>query len=728
MDELKKHGINVHFENHAIVFTCENKGLQWTEQQVKEDIINILESCVLTDIECLTVKKGRERGFALVENIKKTELTMREECRIVVYELQNDLYIVGSKADLKILRHCLHIDLQPGNEWNEAFQRVYFKTFGVSSDDIACMTELNIFNDIKSYLPGIQFLLSDEPSVSGSRDNVRKAVDMIDKFRKSVVKRNVTFRERLCINVFLNEDGTVNSALCSFVKGQVLNNKDIKIHKCHIDVTTMGPPKVVVCCLSQEEATAAAEIISGCLCTMRLAKNAFQKIKKEDLKEWTAKKKIYIGPDSDEDILLITTCDIYQRFNELFAECATKQPKPLCRTADNIQTVLLSNVTRDEFCSLRELYLLEDITNSFPDVKMTFSNGVEITGIKEDVQKAEKMLIERRKSVVKKMVTFKEPSCANLFVKTDRTKNEGFCDFVKHQVLNKKNYKIQKCHIEVCDGKPPSVTVCCLSEEETEFAGSIISDCLHVKRISKVTFDKALTHLKKLIERKMVYVLPATDEEVCIVTNCDAIDELNSIITKHVETTTEVPVPSFVIAYFEQFGSETLETAKTKYNVSILLKDSSLILTGNNQNLKETKHFIKTTYALERFYIDTDQTLIDEQRSTLNSVAQKYQCCWTLKIEKGGEKALRKNINYQASWIDYITNAKLTLIEGSAGRLECDVLLVFVTDSLFPIPTETQLGDGNYFALLENMFLFSLKPVSSSNITAIISETKSKVA
>ena len=692
IEELKRRKITLNFQKDTLLFTYANKPILWNDENVKLHLISTLNNYILDDIACATIQKDTAEGLAIIENIRITEPAILKEGRIAIFELGDELYIVGSKGDMsKFSRDCLPAEIKPGSGTSEA---VPFKVLNVSSDEITGMTELNIFSDIENSFPGITFTLSKEITVNGPQENVYKAVEMFDGYRQSISKRNVIFEDPTWAKIFVNKDGTVNSTLCRIVKGLVLKREELKIQKCHVSVNVKGPPEVMVCCLSQEDAAAAAVIVSKCLHKIDIPNRILEKMK-ERLDEWRAHKNFYSISQNEKHLIGIITCDLYETYNKCVVDCFLEQSKPASGTTEAVQTVILSNMTPDEIRCLREF---ADIADILPNLKWSFSNEPKITGTEEDIQKAVEIFDTHGKLVFKKAVTFKDVACANTFINADGMKNEELCEFVKCQVLKNKQNEIHKCHIQVSDGKLPSVTVYCLSPGETDIAAHIVSDCLNTNSLSKLVYDKAKSQLEKMFQRKKLYVLSETDKEVVLATTNDVLCEYQSIIAKHSEKSIEVSIPSSAYAYLTQFGHGHVQTAKNRYNVSVTLKEKCLILTGTDQNIKDAKLFIKNSYVLERFYINTNHTLINKIESELDCAAHKNQCCWTACLEKDYEKGMLENVNYKASWIDHTTGAKLTLIEGCAARIEYDVLLVFVTDTLFPIQAKTQLGDGNYLA------------------------------
>ena len=403
------------------------------------------------------------------------------------------------------------------------------------------------------------------------------------------------------------------------------------------------------------------------------------------------------------DIFVVGT---ERSIRKLSSECHSKetnstvQPKMVC--------VSLSDLSFDDIDFIIKLELTTDIESVIPDVKFSVEKK-SIQGTEQNVDRAFEMLNEYLSSAAKKEVVFKDSFCAKAFL-DNNSKNETLCDFVKNRIYKCKKVAMKKCYIDVYAGDTPRVYVYCMSQEKADTAAVIVSECVCLNRIAKNMFMKINEDISNWFDKKRLYVVHSSEKEVFTVTTCDITEKLNILIAEKMDITKQIPIPEFASRYLTQYGSSFFEKVSTEYKVSVNLAENAVSLSGLPENVSKAKHFIKDSYAGERVNVEIDISQIDKQKSQFDTIAEKHKCCWNAKPNSGDRKGMLKDAQYRASWCNPPTNAKLTVVEGSAADIEFDVLLVFVTDSFFPTISKSHLQEGQLLlyihVLLYNQYTY----------------------
>ena len=392
---------------------------------------------------------------------------------------------------------------------------------------------------------------------------------------------------------------------------------------------------------------------------------------------------------TDKDFYIVGSARNIKKFVN---ECKLEQFEPEPTKVNQKVQVDLKSLTDHDLLTLTKLDLVADVENAVPDVSFSVEKKI-LQGTYEGVQKAIEVLNKVLKSVAKKEVVFRNPFCAKVFIE-DNVKNETLCNFMESKIIKCKKVNIKRCYIAVEAGDIPRVYVYCLNEEAALAAAGIISNCLCMNMVAKDLFERMKGSIHSWFDSGKAYAVYRSEKEVYVVTTSDITEKFNKLLAEKVHISKTVPVLELACRYFNQFGSSLLEKVNADYKVSVNVGENSFTLSGITEHVTKAKHFIKDSYAGECLNVETDISLIEKRKLQFDDVAQKHECCWNAKPNSSNRRGMLKNVQYHASWCQPPTGSKLTIIEGPAADTEFDVLLVFVTDSFFPIVSESSLKEG----------------------------------
>ena len=376
-----------------------------------------------------------------------------------------------------------------------------------------------------------------------------------------------------------------------------------------------------------------------------------------------------------------------RNIDKFLKECKLDQSEPAPKNVT--QKVPLED---NDILLLTKLDLIADIEKAVPGI--TFNVEMKILqGQIEDVIKASDMVKRVFRSIAKKEVVFQDPSCARMFLK-DGVKNQTVCNFLKCEVIKNKNAGVKRCYLDIEQGYMPRVYVYCISENAAVAAAKIIPDFLCINKMARTLYERVKGSVCGWFNSGKMRVVYSSEKEVQIVSTCDITENFNKLLGEKTDTSKTFSVPELACRYFDQFGSALLEKVNTDYKVSIKVEQNSFTLCGIPENISKAKQFIKESYALECLHVETDMSLIEKRKLQIDAVTEKHESCWSAKPGGRARTTMLKNVKYHATWCEPQTDSKLTIVEGCAADIDFDVMLVLVTDSLFPIVSKSSLKEG----------------------------------
>ena len=376
-----------------------------------------------------------------------------------------------------------------------------------------------------------------------------------------------------------------------------------------------------------------------------------------------------------------------RNIDKFLKECKLDQSEPAPKNVT--QKVPLAD---NDILLLTKLDLIADIEKAVPGI--TFNVEMKILqGQNEDAIKASDMVKRVIRSIARKEVVFQDPNCARMFLK-DGVKNQTVCNFLKCEVIKNKNAGVKSCYIDIESGYMPRIYVYCISEEAAVAAAKIIPDFLCINKMARTLYERVKGSVCGWFDSGKMCVVYSSEKEVQVVSTCDITENFNKLLGEKTDTSKTFSVPELACRYFDQFGSALLEKVNTDYKVSIKVEQNSFTLCGIPENISKAKQFIKESYALECLHVETDMSLIEKRKLQIDAVTEKHESCWSAKPGGRARTAMLKNVKYHATWCEPQTDSKLTIVEGCAADIDFDVMLVLVTDSLFPIVSKSSLKEG----------------------------------